>query len=132
VICNSHGVLLRSLDNGGARASFFLRALRHGHGFHPCPPRSLATLNPPSRRREFQMGQVRTITPTSDGTPKKYLGVPRGRGLRAAPPRRGATLTLVATARHNLLQGWHRAAPAQAAPQDQVLPQALPSSHDGG
>jgi hypothetical protein len=71
-------------------------------------------------------------SPTSDGTPRRYLGCPRGRGSRAAPPRRGATLTLVATARHNLLQGWHRAAPAQAAPQDQVLPQALPSSHDGG
>ena len=40
------------------------------------------------------------------------------------PPGRGVTLRLAATVRHNLLQGWDRAAPAQAAPKDQVLPQA--------
>ena len=72
------------------------------------------------------------LSPTSEGTHWRYLGVPPGEDRAPRPRRRGVTLTLVSTARHNLLQGWHCAALAQAAPQYQVLPQALPSSHDGG
>ena len=51
-------VVICDLGNRGVLASFLLEHFGMGHGYHPCPPRSLATLKPPCSRREFQMGQV--------------------------------------------------------------------------
>ena len=55
-------VVICDLGNRGVLASFLLDNFGMGHGHHPFPPRSLATLNPPCSRREFQMGQVPWMT----------------------------------------------------------------------
>ena len=39
--------LFRSLASGGVLASFLLERFGMANGYHPCPPRSLATLKPP-------------------------------------------------------------------------------------
>ena len=125
------GVSFRSLASGGVLASFLPD--RFGMAMDTTLPFALAgdAETPLVAVVNFKWDRFR-LSPTSEGTHWRYLGVPPGSRVAPRAPRRGATLTLVATARHNLLQGWHRAALAQAAPQDQVLPQALLSRHDGG